>query len=178
MRQHSAVKPSVNKSACTLCGQCEKYCPEHAITLDDIQAHIDQDKCIGCAECVAVCRFRAVEYDWRADKEGLQRNIAEHALGALTGKEDRAAFFNYAIAVTIDCDCLGSPDIRRIVPDIGILASTDPVAVDKAALDLIEEAGSAELEALIERQDLTPSWQIEHGVKIGLGSAEYELIEP
>lgn len=177
MRQHASVKPSVNKSSCTLCGQCAKYCPEHAITCDDIQAHIDQDKCIGCAECVAVCRFNAVKYDWGAENEDLQRNVAEHALGALTGKKDRAVFFNYAITITIDCDCFGSPNMKQIVPDIGILASTDPVAIDKAAVDLIQKAGSADLGALLEKQHLTPSWQIDHGVKIGLGSAEYELLD-
>jgi len=59
MRQHSALKPTISES-CTLCGECYKHCPADAITLNDVKAHIDSQKCIGCAECVAVCRCRKV----------------------------------------------------------------------------------------------------------------------
>jgi uncharacterized Fe-S center protein len=177
MRQHAALKPSVKKSKCTRCGQCAKYCPEHAITLDKVQAHIDLDKCIGCAECVAVCRFDAVKYDWGAENEILQRSVAEHALGALKGKEGRCVFYNYAIDVTADCDCFGDPDMTAIVEDIGILASMDPVAVDQAALDMIQAAGGKKMERLIERHDLTASWQLDHAEKIGLGEKNYKIID-
>ena len=176
MRQHSALKPAV-KDTCKRCGECFKYCPADAITLDDVKAHIDRDKCIGCAECVAVCRFDAVEYDWGAESEILQKNIAEHAKGVLKGKENKAVFFNYIMSVTEECDCFDRPDIRKIVDDIGITASTDPVAVDKAALDLIEDKGGAKLEKLIEKDKLNPHHQFEHAERIGLGSTNYELIE-
>lgn len=176
MRQHSALKPHVNDN-CTVCGECYKYCPADAITLDDVKAHIDQDKCIGCAECVAVCRFEAAQYDWDAENALLEKNIAEHAKGVLKGKENRAVFFNYVMSVTKDCDCFDTPDIRRIVDDIGILASTDPVAVDKAALDLVEDAGGKRLAKLIGNSKLNPIYQFEHAEGIGLGSMDYELVE-
>ncbi len=176
MRQHAAMKPSV-KDNCTRCGQCEKYCPEGAITLDDIKAHIDQDKCIGCAECVAVCRFDAVKYDFGTESEILQRQVAEHALGAVAGKEGRAVFFNYAISVTEDCDCFGTPDMRNIVKDIGILASTDAVAVDSAALNMIEQTGDKKLDELIEKKGLDARRQLGHAERIGLGTRKYELVE-
>jgi len=176
MRQHAALKPDI-KDNCTLCGECAKHCPADAITLDDVRAHIDQDKCIGCAECVAVCRFDAVKYDWDAESKMLQKNMAEHALGVLKGKENRAAFFNFVMSVAKDCDCFNTPDIRKIVEDIGILASTDPVAVDAAALDLVQKKGGKKLAKLIDYEKLEPRHQLEHAEHIGLGSTQYRLIE-
>lgn len=176
MRQHSAFKPRIGNN-CRLCGDCFKYCPAGAITLDKIKAHINHDKCIGCAECVAVCRFDAVKYDWGAEKGAIQKNIAEHALGAVKGKEDRAVFFNFLISVTKDCDCFKTIDKQQIVGDIGILASADPVAVDNAALDLVEKKADRKLQQLIENDNLNPLYQIKHAEKIGLGSANYELMK-
>lgn len=177
MRQHASVKPQVKGKACTRCGECYRHCPADAITLDEVQAHIDQDKCIGCAECVAVCRFDAVQYDWQQENAILQKSVAEHALGAIKGKEGRGAFFNFVIAVTKDCDCFGQADMPTIVSDIGILASTDPVAVDKAAIDLVEQHGGKDMAGLIGDKKLDWSYQIEHAVQIGLGCADYDLVE-
>lgn len=177
MRQHSALKPRVKKGKCTRCGECHRHCPADAITLDDVQAHIDQERCIGCAECVAVCRFDAVQYDWEQENEILQKSIAEHALGVLKGKTGRAAFFNFLISITPDCDCFERADMPKIVEDIGIVASVDPVAVDKAAIDLVESRARRKLQKLIGKRRLDWRHQIEHAVKIGLGHADYELIE-
>jgi uncharacterized Fe-S center protein len=177
MRQHAALKPRVKKGKCTRCGDCYRHCPADAITLDAVQAHIDQAKCIGCAECVAVCRFEAVQYDWKQENEILQQSVAEHALGVLTGKEGRAAFFNFLLSMTKDCDCFDRANMPTIVPDIGIMASTDPVAVDQAAIDLVEARSGRKLPALIGNNKLDWHQQIQHAVRIGLGCAEYERIE-
>ncbi len=177
MRQHSALKPQVKKGTCVRCGECYRHCPAGAITLDKVQAHIDQDKCIGCAECVAVCRFAAVQYDWQQDSAVLQKSVAEHALGVLKGKEGRAAFFNFLLSMTKDCDCFDKADMPTIVGDIGIVASTDPVAVDKAAIDMVETCAGRKLPELIGNSELDWHHQIEHAVKIGLGRADYECIE-
>jgi uncharacterized Fe-S center protein len=215
MRQHSSLKPSIKKSKCVGCGICYQHCPEVAITMEDceprrvhshkpdvvydLKAHIDRDKCIGCAECVAVCRFDAVKYDWGAENRMLERNMAEHAKGVLKGKEGRAAFVNFALSITGDCDCMGNsaegetspkggPD-ERIVNDIGILGSTDPVAVDQAAVDLIEKTAGKPLDKISKYPNLNGpprlarssgeagKYQLEHAEKIGLGSRKYQLIE-
>ncbi len=176
LKQHASVTLSITKK-CTLCGACYKYCPADAITLGKVKAHIDQDKCIGCAECLAVCRFGAVKCNWGEETEVLQKSIAEHALGALKGKENRAAFFNFVISVTNDCDCFDIADMPTIVDDIGITASTDPVAVDKASLDLVEKKGGQKLPQLRGSEELNPLYQIEHAERLGLGTSNYKLIE-
>jgi len=176
MTQHAALTLSIGDD-CTRCGECFDHCPADAITLNDVKAHINQDKCISCAECLAVCRFNAVKYNWGEEDEVLQKSMAEHALGVLKTKEGKAAFFNFLISVTKDCDCFSTADMRKIVKDIGIVASTDPVAVDKAALDLVETRGGKKLAQLIENDKLDPLYQMEHAERIGLGSIDYELIE-
>jgi uncharacterized Fe-S center protein len=176
MTQHAALTLTIGDD-CTLCAECFRHCPADAITLDDIKAHINQDKCIGCAECLAVCRFDAVEYNWGEEDETLQKSMAEHAFGVLKGKENKAVFFNYIMSVAKDCDCFSTPDIPKIVDDIGIVASTDPVAVDKAALDLVETKGGKKLAKLIGNSKLNPHYQIDHAEHIGLGNTDYELVE-
>jgi hypothetical protein len=176
MRQHSAVKPVVDRDKCVACGECLKHCPEGAITIEDLKAHIDRDKCVGCAECLAVCRFNAVIHDWNTETEILERNVAEHAKGVLAGKAGRAAFINFALSITGDCDCMNIPDFE-IVADIGILASTDPVAVDQAAIDLMEKSAGKPLDKISKYPNLNGKWQLEHAESIGLGSRKYMFIE-
>lgn len=176
MTQHAALTLSIGDD-CSRCGECLKHCPADAITIDSVKAHIDQDKCIGCAECLAVCRFGAVEYNWGEEDETLQKSMAEYALGVLKTKVGKAAFFNFLISVTKDCDCFDTPDMPKIVDDIGIVASTDPVAIDKASLDLVEAKGGKKLAKLIGNAKLNPRYQIEHAERIGLGSTNYELID-
>jgi len=176
MRQHASMRPKVGDE-CTLCGDCFDHCPADAITLGDVRADIDREKCIGCGECVAVCRFGAVKYDWGAEDRILQKNIAEHALGVLKGKKDRAAFFNFVISVTGDCDCFDREGMPNIVDDIGIFASTDPVAVDKASIDVVQSRTGKTIAQLLDNDKLDPRYQIEHAERIGLGITDYELIE-
>ena len=176
MRQHSAMKPSVDTVKCVGCGECLRHCPESAITIKDLKSHIDKDKCIGCAECLAVCRFDAVKHDWGREIRILECSVAEHAKGVLKGKEGRAAFINFAMSITSDCDCMNNPD-QIIVNDIGILASTDPVAVDQAAIDLMEKTAKKPLDKISKYPNLNGKWQVEHAERIGLGSRKYDLVE-
>ncbi|MBP8303588.1 MAG: DUF362 domain-containing protein [Phycisphaerae bacterium] len=176
MRQHSALRPRIKGAACRACGECVQRCPERAIALKQGKAQIDPDLCVGCAECVAVCRFGAVQWDWGQESEVLQKAMAEHALGVVKGKEGRAVFFNFVLSVTPDCDCMDTPDMPRVAEDIGILASEDPVAVDQAAIDLVERRADTAMAKLIKRPRLDPCHQIRHGARIGLGSTDYDLV--
>lgn len=175
MRQHSAMLPEVIIDKCKFCGKCLKWCPQDAIIDKDGKAYIMTEKCIGCGECLAMCRFDAVKYDWGAESGFMQRSMAEHALGAIAGKDGKCFFFNVMVDMTKDCDCYNVAQ-TKLIPDIGILASADPVAVDKATLDLTAQAHGQSLAALAYgRHDAMI--QIEHAAKIGMGSLEYELVE-
>ena len=176
MRQHSALKPSISDK-CTNCGTCVARCSENAITIDNAKAKIDQSKCVGCAECFAVCRFDAVQYDWGAQNEKLQKSIAEHALGAIKGKESHSVFFNFGLSITRDCDCFSQKDMPLIVNDIGIFASTDPVAVDAAAIETVHKQSKKTFSQLLDNQNLDHRQQLIHAEKIGLGRMDYDLIE-
>ena len=176
MRQHSAIKPSVDVSKCVGCGQCLMHCPESAITMEELKSHINKDKCVGCGECLAVCRFGAVQHSWVTEVKILEQSVAEHAKGALKGKEGKAAFINFAVAVTSDCDCMNAAD-HNIIDDIGILASTDPVAIDQATIDLMEKTANKPITKISKYPNLNGRWQLEHAEKIGLGSRKYQIIE-
>jgi len=176
MAQHAAIKLDIGDD-CTGCAECVTHCSANAIDLKNDKAQIDSDKCIGCAECLAVCRFGAVKCNWGLENEVLQKSIAEYAFGALKGKENKAVFFNYIISVTKDCDCFGTPDMSKMVEDIGIVASTDPVAVDKASLDLVESKSGKKLAELLENNKFSSQYQLEHAEHIALGNTDYKLIE-
>lgn len=77
--------------------------------------------------------------------------------GTLKGKTQKAAFFNYVMSVTKDCDCFDTPNMPKMVDDIGIIASTDPVAVDKASLDLVEEKAWQETAGTYRKQEAQSS---------------------
>ena len=175
LRQHSAMKPQVKRESCTGCEECVRWCPESTIEMVDGTAHIRSEGCIGCGECLTVCRFDAIRYDWRVASDDLQRKIAEHALGAVIQRRNKVLCYNFLLSVTKDCDCLATEQ-SPLFEDIGVLASKDPVAVDKAALDLIERRTGTPL-----HQQAYPKVdgviQLRHAEAIGLGSMRYELVE-
>lgn len=175
MRQHSAMAPEVLNESCKYCQKCIKWCPEEAIIEREGKAYIMTEKCIGCGECLAVCRFDAVKYDWGAESGYMQRSMAEHAYGVVKEKQGKCFFFNIMVDMTKDCDCFNVKQ-EKMIPDIGILASDDPVAIDKATMDLTAQAhGKSLAEMAYKHHDAMI--QIEHAAQVGMGSLEYELIK-
>jgi uncharacterized Fe-S center protein len=172
LEQHSTATPSVKKKKCTGCGACLTWCPAQAITLADQVARIDKSACIGCAQCLTVCRFDAIGYNWSETYEQLQRKIVEHARGVAVAKGSKAVYINFLTRISRDCDCMSG--YRKIVPDIGILIGRDPVALDAASLDLVEQRAGRPLTELA--YDIPHRVQIDHAREIGFGSAEYELV--
>ncbi len=175
MRQHSSMKPKIKPAKCTSCGDCIEWCPEGAIDWVDGKAFITMEKCIGCGECLTVCRFDAVQYNWSVESADLQRRIAEHALGVCTLKRDKIVFFNFLLSMTKDCDCM-TGSLRPVYPDLGVMASRDPVALDKAAVDLITEKCGKPYRSF-SYPHIDEEIQLRHGQEIGLGSLSYDLIE-
>jgi uncharacterized Fe-S center protein len=190
--QHSGNMPGIDKEKCTGCGECEKWCNFDAIHVVDKKAQIDKNKCAGCGECLAVCRFSAVFSNWDASSISLQEKMVEYAGAVLKNKKDKIVFFNFLINITPDCDCLPSSG-KYLVPDIGILASFDPVAIDAASVYLINKAqpidtnlkGRVKYDLSYKDKDkfkmVYPKldWrvQIDYAEEIGLGTKEFELIE-
>lgn len=175
LRQHSVMKPAISQDKCTGCEVCVRWCPADAISMREEVAWIDSKLCIGCGQCLTVCRFEAVMFDWRIKEQDLQERMAEHALGVIVGKDGKMGYMNFLISMTKDCDCFGVSQ-KPIFPDIGIMAGKDPVALDAASLDLIrKKTGKTLVEVSYPRTD--PWIQIRHGEKVALGSTEYNLIE-
>lgn len=185
--QHS-TRPIFNAEMCLGCGFCKEICPANAIKVDKKITSIDYDACLGCGECLRTCPTHAIDFDWFVEVPPFMERIAEYALGAVKGKEKRVGFFNILLNITPDCDCVSWSD-ASFVPDIGILASRDPVAVDQASFDLVNRQAGLQ-NSLLQRNHAPGEdkfkglWkntdglvQLEHAAKIGLGGREYSLIE-
>jgi len=173
--QHSVVHPRVKKKACRNCGLCLDYCPAQAITPAEGHVVIDDRKCIGCGECIVVCKYGAIKLTWDEDYKRIQEKVAEYALYVHRIFKGKSGYLNFLTKITKDCDCMAKDD-PRIVDDIGILASRDPVAIDKATADLVIKRSGGK-DPFRAGYDIDWGDQLRHAVKIGLGSMDYDLIE-
>lgn len=187
---HSGGSPEIYEANCTGCRVCEKYCAYDAIKVyPDKIARIDYEKCVGCGQCVAVCQYDSARVVWQNSSETVNRRIAEYSLAVV---KDKPSFhINFIMNVSPDCDCWGFNDYP-LVPDIGIAASYDPVALDMASADLVKAApalagsricedhsyGDMHGEDKFRSAHPDTHWRaaLEHAEKIGLGNIEYELI--
>lgn len=175
LEQHSVTHPRVDPKACRNCSVCMAFCPEAAIVQAEGHVTIDPAKCIGCGECLVVCKYAAVKMRWDSDSRRLQEKMAEYAKRVVDHFQDKAVFVSFLIQVTKDCDCMARNQ-KRIVEDIGILASLDPVAIDRATADLLVERGGG-TDPLRAGYDIDWSAQLAHGERIGLGTTQYRLVE-
>ncbi|NLK34921.1 MAG: DUF362 domain-containing protein [Gracilibacteraceae bacterium] len=185
-QQHSVVKPKVS-SKCVGCETCLKYCPVGAISKEGEKALIGEP-CIGCGECIPMCPIRAINPQWDTEIPVFIERMTEYAYGAVKNKHGNVGYINMLMDITPDCDCLRYSG-ANIVPDIGILASRDPVAIDAASYDLVNEQlgnynsslkcnhgeGGDKFKGLYGNIDATR--QFSYGEEIGLGSRKYELIK-
>lgn len=175
MAQHSDASPVVNVEECTGCGTCAEACPVKAISLEDKKARLQSSLCIGCGSCIAVCPVEAIDVQWEEGAELISQKMAEYAKAVLQGKEKKSVFFNFAIKITQECDCLAKDD-PRIAPDIGIFASNDPVSIDLACMDLVNQASGKDIfKEVHPKRDATK--QLTYAQQLGLGNLDYELIE-
>jgi len=169
--QHSKALPEVTTDKCVGCGACMKICPANAIGLKRKKALLIKERCIGCGECTVICRSGAIEIKYDENAVKLQQKMVEYALGVKKALDSKIACVNFLYSVTKNCDCM-SKDEAPIVPDIGIIGGLDPVAVDKASLDII---GMDVFKDIF--PEIDPMVQIDHAEKIKLGSSQYELAE-
>lgn len=190
MEQHAAGKPKVTQKRCVGCKQCSKQCGQDAFVYENGKARIDESKCVGCGRCIAACNFDAIYNPNDCAAQELDRKMAEYAKAVVDGRPQ----FHISLVIDISpyCDCHGDNDMA-ILPDVGMFASFDPVALDQACVDaclrqqplpgsLLDDRMHAE--GFCDHHDhfrnTTPEseWQacLEHAEKIGLGSRTYELV--
>lgn len=174
LAQHCDTAPVVYAEKCIGCGQCERACPVNAIKLKNKKSTVDNSKCIGCASCLAACPTMAMFIDLAAGDK-VQEKMVEYSLAVLEGRKNKSGFINFAVKINKECDCWGMEN-PQIAPDTGILASFDPVSIDKASFDLVNKAAGTDVfKAAHPGQD--GARQLEYAQAIGLGSLDYELIE-
>jgi uncharacterized Fe-S center protein len=197
MAMHCNGKPTVDQERCVGCRTCAKYCNQEAITFSaDKKASINQDLCVGCGRCLATCNFSAIYPPFDGSSDDVNLRMAEYTKAVL---DDRPHFHISVVNhVSPCCDCHGESD-AAVIPDLGIFAGFDPVALDKACIDAVNAApvipgtalaaslGHDAREADGQREQVADhfhaihpatNWrsQIAHSEDIGLGSGEYELV--
>jgi len=174
MAMHSAFKLIVDPDKCLGCGVCASKCGADAIEIKDGKAIIDFQKCVRCAGCIANCPQGAVTIPWGSQSsEDLQERIVEYCFGIL--QELKGIFYiNVIENITAKCDCVGEK-MKKIAPDIGIVGSTDPVAIDQASYDLLKDKVGEDVFKKIHNIDSTR--QLSYAEKLGLGNTKYELIK-
>ena len=167
---HSSVRPVVDPHLCTACGRCKIACDAGAITISK-HATID-DKCVGCAMCISACPEHAISTDFNVACDTLQQKIVEYA-AAVHHHFKEVVYVNVLTSIVPACDCHGGND-ASLVHDLGFMASTDPVAIDKASYDLVcKTAGKDVFQE--SWPHLNPQDSFTHAKKIGFGSTEYKL---
>jgi len=169
--QHSSLKPHVIKETCTGCGMCIDICPVGAISLARDKACIDQTKCIGCGECICACKFDSIFINWGEDTGIFAKRMADVA-GFILSRFKNRFFINFAFDITKECDCISTKKEKIVCSDIGILASKDIVALDKATLDLINKDEDV---ILREKPQASYKGMLEYAHKKGLGNLDYNL---
>jgi uncharacterized Fe-S center protein len=185
---HSSSKPKMVPDKCVSCGFCRESCPRQAIVWDaDSKAMIVYDRCIGCGQCIAMCQYDAARAVLDESAAKAAEKIAEYALAAAMGKP--CLHLSFITNVSPFCDCWGHND-AAIVADIGFACSSDPLALDKACTDIVNDAPVSP-GSILDGRGLEPgddkfssvhpntSWQagLAYAEEIGLGTRSYELVK-
>jgi uncharacterized Fe-S center protein len=168
LTMHAKLKPTINNN-CVGCENCLEVCLNNAIKIKNSKASLDSKLCTGCAKCIAECDYKAIRALWVEGNE-VQERCAEYALGAMKNK--KGIFFNFINNITKLCDC--AQDSEIICEDIGIVASLDPVACDKASYDLVIKKIGKDIFKEIHKFNGVPIF--DYSENIGLGKKDYKLI--
>ena len=169
---HSNNFPVTNDSKCVKCGACQIDCPVDAITLNPLT--IDKEKCIGCGKCISTCQDAAINApdDTEKTKRFLE-GLVEYTKPVIEAKN--SIYFNIIINVSPSCDCSSNPK-KPFINDIGILVSTDIVAIEAAAHDMVDKAHQCD-DAFMKANSVSGKHQIEYAYKLKLGNKKYKIVE-
>lgn len=191
--QHNNGKPSVDDSLCVGCKGCLRECANNGLLFnaDAKKMRVDENNCVGCGRCIGACNFGAISFQNSAANEDLNRRMAEYTKAVVDGRPQ----FHVSLIMDVspNCDCHSEND-APILPNIGMLASFDALALDQACVDACLAAapmpGSQLADNMSQKhfvdhhdhfKNSTPESEykscLEQAEKIGLGTREYELIK-
>ena len=191
--QHSNGKPTIDTEVCRGCKRCMRECANQGLEFDETtkKMHVNAENCVGCGRCLGACNFDAIRFVNDAATKELNCRMVEYAKAVVDGRP------NFHISLIVDvspyCDCHGEND-APILPNVGMLAAFDPLALDQACADLclkqqplpnsvlsdnMKKADFCDHHDHFENTTVDSEYKscLEHGEEIGLGSREYELIE-
>ncbi len=190
--QHSGGKARIVAEKCRGCRRCLRECANGGLSFDSAgkKTSVNLANCIGCGRCLGACNYDAITFDDNAANTLLNRRMAEYAKAVVDGRP--GFHISLVVDVSPNCDCHGEND-APILPNLGMFASFDPLALDQACVDACQKAApmsGAQLadniakRGFIDRHDhfvnSSPEseWRtcLEHAEKIGLGSRAYELV--
>ena len=192
MEQHNSGKPSVDQDTCVGCRTCAKNCAHGAISFNEQRkASIDHNKCVGCGRCLGACNFDAIYNENASANDDLNKKIAEYSKAVVDGRP--AFHISLVMDVSPYCDCHAEND-APIIPDVGMFASFDPVALDQACADAcnrmpvlpgsrlddqVHGAHFCDHHDHFTNNHPDTNWEVclEHAEKLGMGSRKYELIK-
>lgn len=190
--QHNNGKAYVQQEICRGCRRCMRECANNGLVFDPEtrKMHVDKEHCVGCGRCVGACNFDAIDFEDPNSNQMLNYRIAEYAKAVVDGRPQ----FHISLVMDIspNCDCHVEND-APILPDVGMFASFDPLALDQACVDACMKCEPLPNSQLGEHMrdphfvdhhdhftNSTPEseWQscLSHAEKIGLGTRDYELI--
>ena len=189
LRIHEDFQPTVNMENCNTCGLCQRMCEWDAIKINETVI-IDSNKCVGCGKCIVKCPQAAIEVSPEQVVD-LQMKVADAASFIVQAMEGKIGYFNFVMEVTPHPDWDSDSGIP-FIPDLGILASKDPVAIDKATLDIVNKVAGvpgsmAEQFNVLEKKtekfkaisgmNVDPMVLINAAEELGLGTTNYKLID-
>lgn len=173
---HSHVKPQIDRNKCDGCGRCLEVCPEGALIHEGGAYRVDEDRCNICGHCLVVCPQQAIPINWERDDVEMQKKLVESCRAVLAPKRGKCFFISFLVDITALCDCRSFSPLP-VVKDIGIVAGSDPLAVEQASFDLVQQ----EIRTAHPGKDLSSftgvdgSLMLEYAEQIGLGKREYQL---
>ena len=169
IKVHEVGKPSIDPEKCIQCGDCVEVCPWGAITPPEI----DQSKCCGELSCADACLQEAIIPPQDAS-EKMQKRLGEAAFGPIKALKGSIGYINWVYDLTPGCDCFNFSG-EAFVEDIGILAGRDPVALDAATIEMINERMKINGKSINHVWGVNPWIHIDAAEKIGCGKRKYEL---
>ncbi len=171
LAMHSVSKPSVNSHKCTACGRCKSVCQVHAIKISHTATITEI--CTGCVRCVGVCPEGAISPMYDNSNENLQKMMTEYAAAVVAAFDKPVICLNILTSMVPSCDCMPGND-EPVVKDLGFMASTDPVALDRACIDLVKH-NCAGIDPFAAISGNSGEIQLSHAAEIGFGSNEYSV---